>query len=217
MADLVSPYEFSRRSLFYPLITNYIILLSGFKEFGAAGLALLLREAPESTVQELLSSAEKKGNIAQVRRLMGATPVELYEPLVMLSEQSNERVQIDLTSTMREIAQHASFLVQRVGPAAMGGLFIQAYESTSGHHDRKPLWEFLRHCRNAAAHGGRFNLLHGEPRRPAEWGRFRIEPSLQGTYLAASPERRGLLAPGDALKLLWDIEQTYPSIIDPTA
>jgi len=209
-----SPYEFDRRSLFYPLITNYLILLAGFKEFGAAGLALLIKEMPQGRIQDLLTDAEKRGNIDQVRRLLDTTPLELYEPLVMVSEQSHEKVQIDLTLTMREIAQHSSFLVQRVAPAAMGGLLIQAYESTSDHHDRQPLWEFLRHCRNAAAHGGRFNLLHGEPHRPARWGRFSIEPTLHGTYLAARPERQGLLAPGDALRLLWDIEQAYPSIID---
>lgn len=217
MTSPVPPYQFDRGSLFYPLITNYIVLLAGFKELGAAGVALRMKELPESEIQKLLSDAENKGNIDLVRRLMAANPVELYEPLEMMSEQSNQKVKIDLTLIMRDLAQNAPFLVQRLAPTAMGGLLIQAYESTSDHHDRNPLWEFLRHCRNAAAHGGRFHFRNGEPRRLAEWGRFRIEPSLQGTYLAARPERPGLLAPGDALKLLWDIEQAYPAIIDPSA
>lgn len=216
MSDPALPYEFERKSPFYPLIINYLILLGGFNELAAAGLAFLIKELPESESQKLLNDAAKKGTIDQVRRLLGANPVELGNPLLLRSEQSDQTIRIDLALTMRELARNATFLVQRLVPSATAGLFIQAYESTSDHHDRKPLWEFLRHCRNAGAHGGRFHFLHGEPRRLAEWGRLRIEASLEGTYLAARPERPGFLAPGDALKLLWDIEQAYPSIIDPS-
>lgn len=74
------------------------------------------------------------------------------------------------------------------------------------------MWEFLRHCRNAAAHGGKFHLLNGEPCRPANWGRFSIVASMHGTPLVFNQGSAGLLSPGDPLRLLWDIEQTYPGI-----
>jgi hypothetical protein len=174
---------------------------------------LIIKDLPDSEVQKVLSDAENKGNARIVRRLIQANPLELYEPLELTSEQSNERARIDLTSIMRELAQNTMFLLPHLKRAAMGGLLTQAYESTADHHDRGGLWEFLRHCRNAAAHGGRFHFLYGEPRRLAQWGKFRIERSLQGTNLAAMPEEQGLLAPGDALRLLWDIEQAYPSMM----
>jgi hypothetical protein len=45
--------------------------------------------------------------------------------------------------------------------------------------DNIPPLELLRHLRNAAAHGNRFNLANGEPRKAAHFeGAFRITPSL---------------------------------------
>jgi hypothetical protein len=38
-----------------------------------------------------------------------------------------------------------------------------------GYGDHGPDLELLRHLRNGIAHGNRFNLLHGEPRRPAHF------------------------------------------------
>jgi hypothetical protein len=35
---------------------------------------------------------------------------------------------------------------------------------------------------------------------------------LHGTPLFDSLEEPGLLAPGDAIRLLWDIEQAYPDM-----
>jgi hypothetical protein len=47
--------------------------------------------------------------------------------------------------------------------------------------DRVPSLELLRHLRNGAAHGNRFNLTNGEPRRDADFqGNFRITSSLDG-------------------------------------
>ena len=45
MLDHVHPYQFRRNSPFYPLVTNYVVLLAGFKEFAAAGIALTLNSS----------------------------------------------------------------------------------------------------------------------------------------------------------------------------
>jgi hypothetical protein len=99
-------------------------------------------------------------------------------------------------------------------------LLILAHETTAGHHTHDPLWEFLRHCRNAAAHGGRFELRHGEPKRPATWRNLTITTGLAGTRLIDGPRRptsaaddveKGLLAVGDVVPLLWDIERNLLS------
>jgi len=73
--------------------------------------------------------------------------------------------------------------------------------------DTGPLWECLRHRRNAAGHGGRFNFLNGEPTRPAVWGSLEIVRGLQGMPLFHTPSSAGLLRFGDPLYLLRDIEQ----------
>jgi hypothetical protein len=206
-------YEFQRSSPFYPLVTNYIVLLLGFKEFTAAGIALAIQRLPADERANLLEDARAKGNSEVVERLASATPTELHPPLELVSELENHKIRIDAEETMLELMQNASHLISFLKRTAMSSLLIHAYEATEPFHDRTPLWEFLRHCRNAAAHGGRFNFQHGEPRRPATWGRFRIDPSLQGTCLAATEEAAGLLAPGDPLRLLWDIEQANPHMV----
>lgn len=93
-----------------------------------------------------------------------------------------------------------------------GSLLIVAYESTAAYRDRGPLWEFLRHCRNAGAHNGRFHLDRDEPRRPVRWASFNVTKSLHGTPLFHSQMDPGLIGPGDAIRLLWDIEQAYPEM-----
>jgi hypothetical protein len=91
-----------------------------------------------------------------------------------------------------------------------GSLLILAWESTLDKHTKHPLWEFLRHCRNASAHkGGHFHFLHGEPKRPAHWRSLKIEPSLQGTPLFWNSQHSGFIGPGDALYLLADIEKQF--------
>jgi hypothetical protein len=95
-----------------------------------------------------------------------------------------------------------------------GSLLILAHEFSKGKswHDQGLLWEFLRHCRHAAAHGGFFTLIGKEPCHPAVWGHFQIERTLQGTPLFKDGKARGLLSPGDPIRLLWDIEQAYPGM-----
>ena len=102
--------------------------------------------------------------------------------------------------------------------AAAGDLLILAHAATTQYRDQSPLWEFLRHCRNAAAHGGRFFIdeKKGEPRRPAEWRGFRIELSLQGKPLIETPATPGFLGRGDPIVLLHDLEAAFPQLIRPS-
>jgi len=79
------------------------------------------------------------------------------------------------------------------------------------YEDEDRFWEFLRHCRNAAAHGNRFNLLHDEPRRPARWHHLEITKVLQGQRLfRQEPDEGELLLPADPVHLLWDLERANP-------
>jgi hypothetical protein len=213
MSIEVPLYQFQRSSPFYPLVTNYIVLLLGFKEFTASGIALAIQRLPADERAQLLEDARAKGNFEVVERLASITPTELHPPLELVSELENHRIRIDAEETMLELMQNTSHLIPFLKRTAMGSLLIHAYEATEQFHDRTPLWEFLRHCRNAAAHGGRFSFQHGEPRRPAIWGRYRIDASLEGTWLAATEDAAGLLAPGDPLRLLWDIEQATPNMV----
>ena len=112
-----------------------------------------------------------------------------------------------------EIAGNANYLLRSFMKSA-GSLLIVAHEISKDNpwHDHGPLWEFLRHCRNAAAHGGSFNLLHREPKQPATWGSFQITACMRGASLFKGVDPNGILSPGDPIRLLWDIEQAYPAM-----
>jgi hypothetical protein len=93
-------------------------------------------------------------------------------------------------------------------------LLIVAYEIAKDYMkgevgNSEPMWEFLRHARNAAAHNGKWNLLNGEPRHSAEWRSIRLDPSFHGKDLLGGSGTLGL---ADPIFLLWDIEQKYPGM-----
>lgn len=129
------------------------------------------------------------------------------------SEFQDNFIEADLDEISQEIINNSSTILEFTVRSA-GSILILAYETTYPFHDTGPLWEFLRHCRNAAAHNGLFHFEHGEPRRPAEWGKFRLDATMNGTPLFKKGEAfPGLLFIGDPIRLLWDIEQAYPNMV----
>lgn len=203
-------YEFQRNSRFYPLVMNYTVLLLAIKEFGAAGVALHLKDLSDAEYQKEVAEASIQGNIELLERLKAASIEELYSPLVLVSEFQDQHININLFSTMRELFENIAYLVDDLKLSAVSTLLIHAYEATQELHDTEPLWEFLRHCRNAAAHGGRFSFRNNQPSRPARWGRYALSRAThEGVPLIMHKGIPGLFGPGDPLRLLWDIEQQY--------
>ncbi len=78
-------YQFQRSSPFFHMVLNYQVLLLAFKEFGAAGVALSLKDLPDAEYQRVLADASTKGDIGLIERLRAATVEELYPPLVLES------------------------------------------------------------------------------------------------------------------------------------
>lgn len=91
-------------------------------------------------------------------------------------------------------------------------LITGTYACAEGHNDHSPEFEFLRHLRNAAAHGNRFNFYPGEPRRPASWSGCAIDHTLKGVAnpLANTECVGTFMSAGDVLTLLHDIEAKVP-------
>lgn len=88
-------------------------------------------------------------------------------------------------------------------PARMlANISYQVIEFTLDSRRKEPMYQFFRHLRNAASHGGKWNLVKNEPRIKAEWRGIAVTQDLHG---------RGMfeigIGPGDILLLLWDIEQ----------
>jgi hypothetical protein len=93
--------------------------------------------------------------------------------------------------------------VSQIASAAI----IVAWDTTTESHTNEPEWEFLFHCRNAAAHQGRFHFLNNQPRHPASWRGLQIERSLEGRDLFRADPGNAFLGPGDVILLLSDLEE----------
>jgi hypothetical protein len=71
-----------------------------------------------------------------------------------------------------------------------------------------PLFEFLRHLRNAAAHGNRWHFTGQEPKHPAQLRSIALDSSMHGTIAIYS----GTVAPGDFFDLLDDLRDELLSL-----
>jgi hypothetical protein len=203
--------HFDRGKPFYPLVMYYLAQLIGVKELALRGIV------GSGSLEELMDRipalgtvpAGSEAKVAEVRDGLR----EISGPLELRSEYQDNFITIDIDDIARDVVTNSSYLLASMMRSA-GGLLILAHELSKDApwHDTGLLWEFLRHSRHAAAHGGTFNLLYGEPRRPACWGSFEITAELQGTSLFKDAMGAGLLSPGDPIRLLWDIEQAYPQM-----
>jgi len=77
------------------MVLNYEVLLLAIKEFGTAGIALYLKDLPDTEYQEELTDARTKGNAEHIERLKVVSIEELHQPLVLVSEFQDQHVTID--------------------------------------------------------------------------------------------------------------------------
>ena len=231
---------FDPAKVFYPLIMNFAVQMLGFKEIMAMGHVLDLRQLQEKVFREARNEpmsfeiVASRGvsidgfdlfypykaaarelfpydvNLPVDRLLAHTAPFEIVGPRALKCV--TEPTGLDYSA--EEIAENFRKRPERQLKAlAMSGasLLIAAYEATKHASDKSAVWEFLRHCRNAAAHGGRFHFKSKKPAPPACWKSLTIEPKLEGTPLFDNlGDGQGLIALGDAVLLLWDIEQIMP-------
>jgi hypothetical protein len=187
---------------------NYVTLLVGFKELAIRGL--LGKQSLDAALDKIGGIADTSADqLDELRKGLS----KLSGPLELKSEFSGNYVTLDIDEIAREIAQNSFYLAAFLMRAA-GSVLMLAHELSKHQpwHDKGPLWEFLRHCRNAAAHGGSIHLQHSEPSRPAHWGPIQLTPQLHGTSLFKDAGGGGLLSPGDVIRLLYDIERAYPQM-----
>jgi hypothetical protein len=153
-----------------------------------------------------LSCGER--NIKDVENVIKSGKMELFLSPELISKIS-KGIKINKNAIIKEIFKDPNTSLQYYNRISAGGLLILAWENTKGDHTDDPLWEFLRHCRNASAHKGHFHFLHGEPKKPAKWKSLEITHDLHDHPLFSEPPEEGFLGVGDVLYLLTDIEKEY--------
>jgi hypothetical protein len=212
---MIPPNYFDRSKPFYPIVMNYIIQLIGYKELLVRGLVgppdederlqLLLRKFPRAREE----AEQNKEGLDKLREQIEV----LTGPLKLVSVFQNNTITVEIDEMAQDVSENYLYLAWGMLPA-IGNIFIVAYETAKeqGWHNTGPLWEFLRHCRHAAAHGGRFTFRGREPVRPAKWEHLEITREMQGLPLFKNAEGVGFLSLGDPIRLLWDIEQANPQM-----
>lgn len=170
MANQVK-YNFDRAKPFYPLVMAYFVQLHALKEIPTIGAFGSVR----TWNLDRLPGTEAEREIFQ------ASIDKLLSPLslAITGEQNRLEVSIDFVAT--ELVNNFNYLINSQIVAALSAL-VMAHEITKNQTYRVPneKWEFLRHCRNAAAHNGNWFFLNGEPRRPARWRGIDLEPAMDG-------------------------------------
>lgn len=231
--------EFDKTKPFFPLVMNFAAQMIGFKETMAMADVLIIRKMTKKIVdasnlegvlfqltvspqiqlhgydlaypfkiafREMMSQSP---NLPLERLLTHTAPFEIVGPRALKCLTQDEGIEFSAEEIASVYLADPESQVKALSVSA-GSLLIAAYEVAKSKSDRGPVWEFFRHCRNAAAHGGRFNLNQGEPSRAAAWKTLSVDRSLHGTPLFNIVGEKGLIALGDAVLLLWDIEQLYP-------
>ncbi|WON94745.1 hypothetical protein [Sphingobacterium sp. UGAL515B_05] len=94
-------------------------------------------------------------------------------------------------------------------------LIVMAFESLPAsvrYLKSDALANFFYHCRNAAAHGGKFNITNNK-RFPAKWRSLEVKNDLNGANLVIDSEGKGFLKPMDIVLLLLDAERKYKNLL----
>lgn len=208
------PNHFDRGAAFYPLVIQYFVSLHGLIELISRHIARIADNAEPSELQQ--DGAEALDPGADTFEWYLADPsrravTQLFKPLSLRSQVQSDPIEVNPDDLAAELFDEHHYLIPWIARAG-GILLILAWETCKASSDQTPLWEFLRHCRNAAAHGSTFNLASGEPRSPAAWGALTITRALHGSPLFHERDDAGLLFMGDPVRLLWDLEQSYPGL-----
>ena len=201
--------KFDRSKPFYPIVMGYLMQVIGAKE-----LALRGQVGPRPIDQMMaiinakdLAAGQPLGDQEKLARNL----IKISGNLQLRSEVSLSPIEVDVDEIAEDVFDNHAYLLPTSVSASAFALTL-AHEVSKGKpwHTADPIWEFLFHCRNAVAHGGRFDFRNGHPKRPAHWQSFAIDASWQGRALLK--HEGGILSPGDPIILLWDIEQAFPAM-----
>jgi len=212
MKALEPELQFDPRKPFYGIVLGYLAQVHGFIEMCSRGILPMLQRQPREEV-ELWLQKKSGGPVDEYFR--SALAARGLTPLIgqqQLTSKTARGIKVNVEELATEIVTNYNEGIKYFNKVNAGGVLILAWEVTNDYHSYHELWEFLRHCRNAAAHRATFHFLHGEPKRTARWRSLEIVAALQGQPLFPDPPITGFIGIGDVLYLLADIEAAFPEI-----
>ena len=197
---------FDRNKIFYPYIINYIVTFHGLIDLFSRAVTLLLEKIPKDGDRRGKALQDLPEDLKNIfLQHDGIRP--LIGKLSLKSVFQKNSIDINVDEIASELMDYHQYILPFQMKAA-GNLLIMGYEISKKYDDESNIWNFFYHCRNAAAHGGLFNITNVK-RFPAKWDSIEITTELNKTTLFLEPNVGGLIGPGDPIRLLWDIEQSY--------
>lgn len=204
---LTPPLGYKPSGPIYPLVLSYLAQLHGFVELSSRGLFLVASGMSAAEREQLVAGLPERNAACARRVLDGGITQLLDEPRP--ASLVDQPVRVNVSKLARIVFSDSEPAIRNFNLQSAGGLLVLAWEQTEDIHTNDPLWEFLRHLRNAVAHGGRFHFLGREPVRPAIWRSKSIERSMQNAAVFGAPVDTGFLGTGDVLHLLADIDAQF--------
>jgi hypothetical protein len=204
-------FLFDRAKPLYPVVMMLLTGIHGWFELWSRSAILRVKKAIADGKGRNEIEAELEGiNSDLAKRALKEGASSGVTPLLFRAQFKSkvqpQPLEIDVDQISHELFDSGHYLSGFVIRAVSGSLIV-AHEMTRKFQSKKDSeWEFLRHCRNAAAHGDVFDLRDGEPKQPAEWRGLRITRQLNGTRLFATDDQEGLLLPGDVILLYQDLQ-----------
>ncbi|MBE3124225.1 MAG: hypothetical protein IMZ57_01015 [Acidobacteria bacterium] len=209
--------EFDPKKPFYPLVAAYLCQVHGLVDLASRGICQLFdhldkkyaksRLTREQKISILLKNINAGYRRAIERAISHEKPIMIFKPELLSS--CGKSIGVDSEALADNVFNEPDVALEYFNRISAGGLLILAWTITGKKHNRDPLWQFLRHCRNAAAHNGAFHFDPGEPKKPAEWRTLKIVRAMQGDCLFTDPPKKGFIGIGDVLYLLADIEKKF--------
>jgi hypothetical protein len=210
----IQPNYFDRSGDFYPLVMSYIVSLHGFMELTSRAVIDISKEIVLKD-PDILSQSEKENEL-YLSKFINAEKTPLLKNLSLRSNIDTFSVEIDIDEIATELFNNNRYLLENgLGTYSARMLLISAYEIKKEFIFSKllqndELWQFFRHCRNAAAHNGKFCFETNEPKYISKWKHLEIKSGMHGEELFTTTDPlNGCLSLGDPIKLLWDVEQKF--------
>jgi len=150
---------------------------------------------------------------------------ETFTPLIyvpgFLTKDRSKSYEIDIDESARKLFFEAEYPFDANSQLTYLTI-ITAWEKAMVHKlQDKPVLQFFRHIRNAAAHNGRFHFEKNvideksrELKKKAQWNQFEIKSSLQNMKLIPKfkEENEAFWDQGDLVEFLIDFENHYPEL-----
>ena len=208
-----------KESCFYPLLVNVFIGLHGYQDLMSKRLISELGDFENSP--QLLESL-KKTNLEEYKKInprwiesIDTQKNEVIPPLFELNQFfDNVDISVQDVSEVMTFENNESSLKYTFSNI-LGGIIIAFEEAksklNSQEKERSEIWQFFKHIRNAAAHGGQFHFNRKEPKFAAKWGQYEIVHEMK--YESAFEFiNSGMLSYSNIIDLLLEVEATHPQI-----